>query len=87
VKVFNNITAQHLAGPARPAGTADRSTLSVAGNDPATKQAVMRFVDAIGYDSIDAGTLRSGGHRFEFGTRAWVAPNGSFSDPRVPRPA
>ncbi|HEY4864771.1 MAG TPA: hypothetical protein VIK45_04600 [Candidatus Dormibacteraeota bacterium] len=42
----------------------------------------MRFVDAVGYDSIDTGTLRSGGHRFEFGTRAWVAPYGSFSDPR-----
>ncbi|MDQ6791002.1 MAG: NAD(P)-binding domain-containing protein [Candidatus Dormibacteraeota bacterium] len=82
VKVFNNITAQHLAALARPAGAADRSTLPVAGNDPAAKHAVMRFVDAIGYDSIDAGALRSGGHRFEFGARAWVAPYGSFSDPR-----
>ncbi len=42
----------------------------------------MRFVDAIGYDSIDAGALRSGGHRFEFGAGAWVAPYGSFSDPQ-----
>jgi hypothetical protein len=42
----------------------------------------MRLVDAIGYDTIDGGTLRSGGRRFEFGSRAWVAPYGSFSDPR-----
>jgi predicted dinucleotide-binding enzyme len=82
VKVFNNITAHHLAALARPAGAADRSALPVAGDDPAAKHAVMRFVDAIGYDTIDAGTLRSGGQRFEFGTRAWVAPYGSFSDLR-----
>ena len=82
VKVFNNITFWHLASLARPAGAADRSALPIAGDDPAAKAAVTRFLDAIGYDAVDAGTLGSGGRRFQFGTRAFVAPYGAFSDQR-----
>jgi len=47
VKVFNNITFWHLASLARPAGAADRSALPIAGDDPAAKAAVTRFLDAI----------------------------------------
>jgi len=43
---------------------------------------VTRFLDAIGYDTVDAGPLGSGGPRFQFGTRAFVAPYGTLSDPR-----
>jgi predicted dinucleotide-binding enzyme len=82
VKVFNNITFWHLASLARPAGAPDRSALPIAGDDPAAKGAVTRFLDAIGYDAVDAGTLGSGGRRFQFGTRAFVAPYGAFSDQR-----
>ena len=82
VKVFNNITYRHLASLARPVGAADRSALPIAGDDPAAKAAVTRFLDAIGYDTVDAGALGSGGRRFQFGTRAFVAPYGTFNDQR-----
>ena len=82
VKVFNNITFCHLASLARPAGAADRSAPPIAGDDPAAKVAVTGFLDAIGYDTVDAGTLGSGGRRFQFGTRAFVAPYGALSDQR-----
>jgi predicted dinucleotide-binding enzyme len=82
VKVFNNITFWHLASLARPAGAADRSALPIAGDDPAAKAAVTGFLDAIGYDTVDAGTLGSGGRRFQFGRRAFVAPYGGLSDQR-----
>jgi predicted dinucleotide-binding enzyme len=82
VKVFNSIFFEHLASLARPAGAADRSALPIAGDDPAAKAAVVAFLDAIGYDTVDAGTLGSGGRRFQFGTRAFVAPYGTLSDPR-----
>ncbi len=85
VKVFNNITFWHLASLARPAGAAgapDRSALPIAGDDPAAKAAVTRLLDAIGYDTVDAGPLGSGGRRFQFGTRAFVAPYGGLSDQR-----
>ena len=82
VKVFNNITFWHLASLVRPAGAADRSALPIAGDDPAAKAAVTRFLDAIGYDTVDAGPLGSGGRRFQFGTRAFVAPYGGLSDQR-----
>jgi hypothetical protein len=41
---------------------------------------VTKFLDAIGYDAIDAGTLGSGGRRFQFGTPAFVSPYGGLSD-------
>jgi 8-hydroxy-5-deazaflavin:NADPH oxidoreductase len=43
---------------------------------------VTRLLDAIGYDTVDAGPLDSGGRRFQFGTRAFVAPYGGLSDQR-----
>jgi hypothetical protein len=57
VKVLNNITCWHLRWLARPAGATDRSALPIAGDDPIAKAAVTAFLDAIGYDSVDAGTL------------------------------
>jgi predicted dinucleotide-binding enzyme len=82
VKVFNNITSWHLRSLARPAGAADRSALPIAGDDPAAKAAVTRFLDAIGYDTVDAGTLSPGGRRFQFGSRAFVTPYGALGDNR-----
>jgi hypothetical protein len=41
----------------------------------------------IGYDNVDAGTLGSGGRRFQFGTRALVTPHDTFSDQRGTLPA
>jgi 8-hydroxy-5-deazaflavin:NADPH oxidoreductase len=38
------------------------------------KAAVTRFLDDIGYDTVDAGPLASGSRRFQFGTPAFVKP-------------
>jgi hypothetical protein len=46
------------------------------------QQALKDFVAELGYDSIDAGTLGAGGRRFQFGSRAFVSPYGTFSDER-----
>jgi 8-hydroxy-5-deazaflavin:NADPH oxidoreductase len=80
VKVFNNIFFKHLASLARPAGAPDRTALPIAGDDPDAKAAVAAFLDAIGYDSVDAGPLGAGGRRFQPDTPAYGAPYGSFSD-------
>ncbi|WP_394368819.1 NADPH-dependent F420 reductase [Hymenobacter guriensis] len=58
VKVFNNILADHLAQPGKPAGTPGRVALPVASDDAAAKQKVMQLVEELGYDAIDAGSLR-----------------------------
>ena len=41
-----------------------------------------QFLDAIGYDTVDAGALGPGGRRFQFGTNAFVTPYGGLSDER-----
>jgi predicted dinucleotide-binding enzyme len=53
----------------------DQSALS------AGKAAVTSFLDEIGYDTVDAGPLGSGGCRFQFGTSAFVTHWG-LSDER-----
>jgi 8-hydroxy-5-deazaflavin:NADPH oxidoreductase len=57
VKVFNNIHARHLLERGLPAGTPGRLALPVAGDDAAAKATVMRLVDELGFDPIDAGSL------------------------------
>ncbi|MGZ3497061.1 MAG: NADPH-dependent F420 reductase [Vulcanimicrobiaceae bacterium] len=57
VKAFNNIYAQHLMDLGRPAGTPGRIALPVAGDDEAAKAVVLRLVDELGFDAVDAGTL------------------------------
>lgn len=86
VKAFNNILYAHLALLARPRGAADRTALPVAGDDPSAKAEVAAFLDAIGYDSVDAGPLGAGGRTFQPGTPAYATPYGGF-DPEHPKPA
>jgi predicted dinucleotide-binding enzyme len=81
VKVFNNIFFKHLASLARPAGAPDRSALAIAGDDEGAKAAVTAFLDAIGYDAVDAGPLGQGGRRYQVDTPAYGRPYGAFSDP------
>nr|WP_062338051.1 NAD(P)-binding domain-containing protein [Herbidospora sakaeratensis] len=69
VKVFNNIFYVHLRALPRPAGAADRSALAIAGDADAKAQ-VAAFLDAIGYDAVDAGTLADG-WRYQPGTPAY----------------
>jgi 8-hydroxy-5-deazaflavin:NADPH oxidoreductase len=67
VKCFSNIFFRHLQALARPAGAPDRSALPIAGDDAQAKAAVAAFLDAIGYDAVDAGPLAEG-RRFQPGT-------------------
>jgi 8-hydroxy-5-deazaflavin:NADPH oxidoreductase len=57
VKVFNNIYAQHLLKRGNRAGSRGRIALPVAGDDKRAKEIVMRLVDQLGFDAIDAGGL------------------------------
>ena len=57
IKAFNNITSMHLLEEGRPAGTPGRIALPVAGDDPDAKATVMRLVDELGFDPVDAGPL------------------------------
>jgi hypothetical protein len=57
VKAFNNIQARHLLELGRPPGAPGRIALPVAGDEPEAKAAVMRLVDELGFDPVDAGTI------------------------------
>ena len=57
VKAFNNIFAHSLMQNGRPAGVADRIALPVAGDDEAAKATVIRLLDELGFDGVDAGGL------------------------------
>lgn len=57
VKAFNNIRAQHLLELGQPAGANARIALPVAGDEPEAKEKVMRLVDELGFDPVDAGGL------------------------------
>jgi 8-hydroxy-5-deazaflavin:NADPH oxidoreductase len=57
VKAFNNIVAASLDSRGRPEGTPGRVCLSVAGDEPAAKQVVLRLFGELGFDGIDAGSL------------------------------
>lgn len=70
VKAFNNIFFKHLAVLGRPSGAPDRSALPIAGNSEAAKAVVASFLDAIGYDVVDAGPLAEG-WRFQKDTPAY----------------
>jgi 8-hydroxy-5-deazaflavin:NADPH oxidoreductase len=89
VKGFNNIYVDHLAALSRPAGSADRSTLAIAGDHAEAKTTVAQFLDAIGYDAHDVGALREG-WRFQRDTAAYVTPYvvpGTTYPDRPARPA
>ena len=57
IKAWNNILAVVLAGKGLPSGAEGRIALSVAGDDPAGKKAVMSLVEDTGFDAIDGGSL------------------------------
>ena len=79
VKVFNNIPARHLRSLARPHGAAGRSALPIAGDDDTSKATVTAFLDSIGYDAVDAGSLAES-WRQEPGTPVYRTPYGPLSD-------
>jgi len=57
IKAFNNIYAKHLQDRGKPPGTPGRIALPVAGDDARAKATVMKLVDELGFDPVDAGTL------------------------------
>jgi predicted dinucleotide-binding enzyme len=57
VKAFNNIYAEHLRNLGKPAGTPERIALPIAGDDARAKAVVLRLIDEIGFDGVDAGGL------------------------------
>jgi predicted dinucleotide-binding enzyme len=57
IKAFNNIHAKHLLERGRPKGARERLALPVAGDDARAKTTVMRLVEELGFDAVDAGDL------------------------------
>jgi predicted dinucleotide-binding enzyme len=57
IKAFNNIYASHLLESGRPKGAAGRIALPVSGDDQAAKAIVLKLVDELGFDGVDAGKL------------------------------
>jgi predicted dinucleotide-binding enzyme len=57
IKAFNTIHAKRLLDGGRPRGDSRRLALPVAGDDDATKGIVMRIVEELGFDAVDAGGL------------------------------
>ena len=57
VKAFNNIYASHLLELGKPAGTPGRIALPVAGDEKASKAVVIKLIDELGFDGVDAGRL------------------------------
>lgn len=73
VKALYNLSFSHLYIDARPKGSPERTTIPVAGDDAEAKKIVAEFVDNIGYDTIDAGTLAES-WRIEPGSPIYVWP-------------
>lgn len=72
IKAFNNIYAGHLLEKGQPKGTPGRIALPVAGDDRGAKAVVMRLVDELGFDPVDAGGLDES-WRQQPGTPAYTA--------------
>ena len=57
IKAFNNIYAEHLLKLGKPSSAKGRIALPVAGDDAAAKEVVLRLVEELGFDAVDAGGL------------------------------
>jgi hypothetical protein len=57
IKAFNNIFFQSLLEKGTPKGTAGRIALPVAGDPPDARAKVLRLVDELGFDPVDAGRI------------------------------
>jgi predicted dinucleotide-binding enzyme len=57
IKAFNNIFFKSLLENGRPKGTPDRIALPVSGDPVEARAKVLRLVDELGFDPVDAGDL------------------------------
>ena len=57
VKAFNTIYARHLLERGKAADQPGRIALPIAGDDPKAKAVVLKLIDELGFDGVDAGTL------------------------------
>lgn len=67
VRSFNHMGYHEIEQHARPADDPDRRSLAVAGDDVGARQIVADFIDRLGYDTVDAGSLAASS-RFGTGT-------------------
>lgn len=58
IKAFNNIGYPSLPILGKPKGDANRVGLTVAGENQKAKETVMRLIDELGFDPVDAGPLK-----------------------------
>ena len=79
VKAFNNIFFKHLLSLSRPPGAPDRSFLPISGDDAEAKAEAARYLDSIGYGTVDDGKLADS-WRQQPGAPVYGLPYGSFSD-------
>ncbi|MFF7178386.1 NAD(P)-binding domain-containing protein [Streptomyces sp. NPDC008121] len=57
IKAFNGTYAQDILDKPRPAGDPERIALPVAGDDETAKRTVRELIDALGFDTVDAGGI------------------------------
>jgi predicted dinucleotide-binding enzyme len=57
IKAFNNIYFTSLLEKGTPKGTTGRIALPVAGDPPEARAKVLRLVDELGFDPVDAGSI------------------------------
>lgn len=60
VKSLNQLGYHELDENRRPNGAPDRVALGAAGGDRVAVRAVMRLIDRLGFDAVDAGALENG---------------------------
>ena len=60
VKGLNHLGYFKFDQGRRPRGAPDRLAMAAAGNDPDAVAAVMRLIDRLGFDAVDAGSLNAG---------------------------
>ena len=60
VKSLNQLGYHQLVETERPKGTPDRVAIAAAGDDRLAVRKVMRLLDRLGFDPVDAGPLKNG---------------------------
>jgi 8-hydroxy-5-deazaflavin:NADPH oxidoreductase len=60
VKSLNQLGYHQLEETTRPTGAADRIAIAAAGDDQLAVRTVMKLIDRLGFDAVDAGPLENG---------------------------